>query len=356
MKRLFRVFRNRSDLPEMTLPLVVLTFFAILLSAVLAVKSAASGSYGLLLAPLLLLTTTTAYALLILLWRKLAALAASPLTVLALLLSGASLFSVAAVALSTLFLAYTVAVSALSGEGRYRRMFSLSLSVVAAMLLCAAAWVGLHYDTLSAFLLAVRETVAEMIQKAYAGRGSLVSATQSLTAPETPVLSEGDLNTAVSSLLAMIPAAFVMTGTVLAWLCDGLFRAVLKQLGAIDDFLPRTHRITLPRYYAAAHLAVTVLMLWTPSTRNPLLYAAIRNLFLSLCLPCLYVGCVKVRRYLMIRLYFFHGKRTLASLLLFMAASLMGVGSFLLIFSFAGAVLTLRYHRKMRQRVSCRQS
>lgn len=350
MKKWFTVFRNRSDLPEMTLPLALLMILIVLGSAVLASKFAAYGLVGILLSAVMLIISVTAYALLIILWRKLAVIAAAPLSAAMMLYFDASVFAMTVISLSTLFLAYTIAVSVLSREGRYRRTMTFSLAVVVTMLLAGTAWIGLNYDSYSGFFLSFREGIAEMIRTAYSNTASVQIYTQSLDTAAVQ-LTESDITSAAASVTAAIPAYAAMAGLLFAWLTDGLLRFVLTQLDAIDDFLPRTHRITLPKYYAIAHIAVTLLMVSTSPEYNPLIYAVLRSLFLAMVLPCLYIGCVKLRRGIMIRLYFIHGKRAISLFILIFTVMLIGVSNFVVFFSLAGAVYTLRFHRKMKERL-----
>lgn len=350
MKKWFTVFRNRSDLPEMTLPLAILMILIVLSSGVLALKSVRCGIVGAVLFVVMMVVSITAYVLLIILWRKLAVIAAAPLSAVVMLCFDCSVFGMAVLSLSTLFLAYTLAVSVLSGEDRYRRTMIFSLAVILTMLLAGTAWIGLNYDSYGEFFLSFREELAEQIKAVYANASFSQIYTRSLDT--VPVqITESEAVSLVASIMAAIPAYTAMAGLLFAWLVDGMLRFVLAQLDAIDDFLPRTHRITLPKYYAIGHITVTLLMMFTSPVYNPLIYTVLRSLFLSGFLPCLYIGCVKLRRSVMIRLYFIHGKRAISLFILLFTVMLVGVSNFAVFFSLVGAVCTLRFHRKMKERL-----
>lgn len=350
MKKWFTVFRNRSDLPEMTLPLAILMILIVLSSAVLALKSVRCGVAGAFLFVGMMVVSITAYVLLIILWRKLVVIAAAPLSAAVMLCFDSSVFGMTVLSLSTLFLAYTLAVSVLSGEDRYRRTMIFSLAVIFTMLLAGTAWIGLNYDSCGDFFLSLRAELAERIKTVYSNTASSQIYTQSLDT--VPVqIAESEVASTVASIMAAIPAYAAMAGLLFAWFVDGLLRFVLAQLNAIDDFLPRTHRITLPKYYAIGHITITLLMVFTSPVYNPLIYTVLRSLFLSLFLPCLYIGCVKLRRNVMIRLYFIHGKRTISLFILLFTVMLVGISNFSVFFSLVGAVCTLRFHRKMKERL-----
>lgn len=351
VKNRFAVFRNRSDLPEMTLPLAAAVLFFAVGSAVLAAKLPALGTAGMFLSPVMTVLSVVWYVLLIILWRKVAAMAVTPFSAVCMLCADVSVFAMTVASLGTLFLAYTMAVSVLSREGRYRRILTASLAASVTMLLGAAAWVGMHYESPDAFLAVLRESIQSLIRNSYETVVTSEIYTQSLSAGVPVTVTESDVSAEAASVMGAIPAYFVMAGLLTAWLADGLTRFFLVQLDAIDDFLPPTHRITLPKAYAAVHIAVTLLMTATSPVHNPLLYAVLRSLFLSMVLPCLYIGCVKLRRGIMIRLYFIHGKRTLSLFLMIFTVMLIGVSNFVVFFSLSGSVFVLRFHRKIEKRL-----
>lgn len=351
MKKRFAVFRNRDDLPEMTLPLAVLTLLTIPVSAAFGAKAAGYGSYGAILSVGLLTISTTAYAALILLWRRLAAIAATPLSVLALLWSGASRFTTAALSLGILFLAYTLAVSALSKETRYRRTATLSCAVVLCILLAGTAQIGLRFSSFGDFMRFFREWVVERASLLLEARASSFS-TETLETFSTAV-SEQETTAAAASLAALTPVCIGTAGALYAWATEGLLRILLAQFHVVEDFLPRTHRITLPKLHAVLCIGITALMLFTSAEANPLLYAVLRNLFLTTAPPCLYLGCVKLRRHIMIRLYFLRGKRTASIFLLLFVVMALGASAFAILFSLLGAACALRYYRRMGER-SCK--
>lgn len=349
MKKRFAVFRNRDDLPEMTLPLAVLTLLTIPVSAAFGAKAAGYGSYGTVLSVGLLTLSTTAYAALILLWRRLAAIAATPLSVFALLWSGASRFTTAALSLGILFLAYTLAVSALSKETRYRRTATLSCAVVLCILLAGTAQIGLRFASFGDFMRFFREWVGERAALLLETRASSLS-TRALETFSTAV-SEQETAAATASLAALVPVCLGTAGALYAWATEGLLRILLTQFQVVEKFFPRTHRITLPKLHAALCIGSAALALSTSAEANPLLYAVLRNLFLAMAPPCLYLGCVKLRRYIMIRLYFLRGKRAASIFLLLFIVMALGASAFAILFSLLGAVCALRYHRKMEERI-----
>jgi len=351
MKKLFAVFRNRNDLPEMTIPLVILTALTVIVSNLLAYKLMRQGAYGIILSGAMLIVSVTAYVLIILLWRKFAALAVTPLTAAALLFFNVPYFYIITSVLASLFIAYSSAVSVISKDTRYKRIFTSALSLAVVALLVGTAYIGLNYDSYSSFFQHMREQVSDFIQK-YLTSAAEQAYTQRLDGGSSAAdISWSATESAAAMVITTIPAYAVMLCTVAAWFCDAFLRLVLSQLGAIEDFIPYTHRITLPKYYAFAHIAVTFLMFFTSPEKNPLIYAVIQNIFLSMCLPCLYIGCVKLRRAVMIRLYFFHGKRAASVFALLLIFMLFGTSNFIIFMSLAGSVFTIKFYRKLADRI-----
>jgi len=335
----FSVMRKRDDLPEMTIPLVLLMTAVTLLLTSAAGRLASSDLVGAAASLPFAAMSVCMYALIILLWRRLASLLATPLTFAAMLLTGSSLFAAVAITLSTLFMSYVFAVSLIARETKFRRLGSLSASAALCLTLTVIAFAGFHADSPDAFASLCMDELSVRIGQAYG------------LAP-----SESYVREAARGILVMTPAYTVVLATAFAWFTELLAKSMFRLLACTDRFIGITHRITLPLPFAVIYVTVFFLTMMTVPEQAPLFHTLLNSVMISMMLPCAAVGTSMVLRKLRVRMYYASRKRALTAMLMLMAFAAVGIVNAAMFLSVAGAYFViadfLKKRRKQRERAN----
>lgn len=345
--RVFSIMRRRDDLPEMTLPLALLFLCCVALFASAAAKLASPvviPGEGLFFEPQNLIGVVASlpflplsaclYALLILLWRRFAALLATPMMFILMLACGADLFASVVISTSLLFVSYVFAVSLISRENRFRRLTSLAFSIAVCLILTIIAWIGMYFDSIPSFTQAYMTEISSLIGQLYS---AYVGSTTVGLASEVSMLPQFYLEKMARDLFVMCPAYLGILSIVLAWLTDFLSATAFRLLDCEDVFIEITHRITMPFSYAVVYAGVFMLSLLTSAEYNPMLYVMLRSVLDVMLLPCAAVGIAGILRILEDKFYYLTREKLLAALVMFFALFMMGISVFLLLTSAVGA-------------------
>ena len=337
--RMFSVMRRRDDLPEMTIPLVVLMTAGTLVLASAAGRLASEDLPGAAAALPLVAVATCLYALIILLWRKAASLCATPLTFAAMILSGSSLFAAVTITLSTLLMSYVFAVSLISREPKFKRIGSLTAAAAVCLALTAVAFAGFRAESYEAFVALCMDGLSALLGNAYG-----MPATESY------------VREAARGILVLAPALTVVLATAFAWFTELLAKSMFRLLACTDLFIGITHRITLPVPFAVIYASAFLLTMMTVPEQAPLLYTLLNRVMIAMMLPCTAVGISITLRKIRARMYYASRKRALTALLMVMAFAALGIVNAAMILSVAGAYFViadfLKKRRKQRDRAN----
>ncbi len=327
--RFFSVMQRRDDLPQMPLPLAILLMLLVSgISAASAKAASAEGAVEIGIAFLLLPSAICMYALIILLWRRVASLAATPLSTAAMLLCGADTFYVISLSLAILFAAYVFAVSMIERESRFRRVSTLAATVGICVVLGITARISLDYSSAEEFFEAFKSSAALSASALYKKAG--VNA-----APET-------FRDFAKELLVLSPAYIGFLSMVFARLTDFLTAKSFVILGCTGVFTKDGNHLTLPIGFAAIYAVVLFLTLSTSKNENPMIYAMLKNMTIVMILPCASVGLSRTMHALEEKMYFMTRERTLAIIILVILFVVLGISSFLVIASAIGAVFAIK--------------
>lgn len=318
--------QRRDDLPEMTLPLaMLLTLFSCALSA-LAAYLMTAGKAGVAAAVLLVPAVSCLYSLIILLWRRLASLTVTPLSVALMLLTGSGLYETAVISATVLLCSYVYATSMMARENRFGRMISLSVSFSLCVLLALIGYAGLNYSSAEEFASAVREGLSTAIT----GLDKSFSA---------------DLDSLTKNILLIFPAAIAIVGECAAFITELLTYNAMRVLECDEVFVSRAQggsSTTMPKTYAAVFLTSLVLSALTSPYLNPLAYASLKNVMLSLILPCAAVGFSSLVNRRDDEYFYMTGKRILGFLLMALMLASLGMRLFAVLLAVLGAIRAIR--------------
>lgn len=318
--------QRRDDLPEMTLPLaVLLTLLSCALSA-LAAYLMTLGKAGVAAAVFLVPAVSCLYSLVILLWRRLASLTATPLSVALMLLTGSGLYETAVISATVLLCSYVYATSMMAKENKFRRMISLSLSFSLCAFLALIGYAGLNYSSAEEFLSASLAGLAGLTAKLN-------------TSAQT------DVDSLTRSILLLIPAVIAIVGECAAFLTELLTYNAMRVLDCDEVFVSRVRdgsSTTMPKTYAAVFLASLVLSALTSPYLNPLVYASLKNVMLSLILPCAAVGFSSLVNRREDEYFYMTGKRILGFLLMALMLAALGMRLFAVLLAVLGAIRAIR--------------
>ena len=284
--RMFSVMRRRDDLPEMTIPLVVLMTAGTLVLASAAGRLASEDLPGAAAALPFVAVATCLYALIILLWRKAASLCATPLTFAAMILSGSSLFAAVTITLSTLLMSYVFAMSLISREPKFKRIGSLTAAAAVCLALTAVAFAGFRAESYEAFVALCMDGLSALLGNAYG-----MPATESY------------VREAARGILVLAPALTVVLATAFAWFTELLAKSMFRLLACTDLFIGITHRITLPVPFAVIYASAFLLTMMTVPEQAPLLYTLLNSVMIAMMLPCTAVGISITLRKIRARMY-----------------------------------------------------
>ena len=331
--RMFSVMRRRDDLPEMTVPLVLLLTAGTLVLTSAAGRLADTDVTGAAAALPFVALATCLYALIILLWRRVASLCATPLTFAAMMLSGSSLFAAVTITLSTLLMSYVYAVSLIAREPKFKRIGSLTAAAALCLTLTTVAFAGFHAESYEAFVGLCMDELSALLGKAYG------------LAP-----AESYVRTAARSLLVMTPAYTVVLATAFAWFTELLAKSMFRLLACTDLFIGITHRITMPLPFAVLYVSAFLLTVMTAPEQAPLFYTLLNSVTVSMMLPCAAVGMSLILRKLRVRMYYASRKRALTAMLMLMAFAALGIINAATVLSVAGAYFVIADFLKKRRK------
>jgi len=337
--RMFSVMRKRDDLPEMTIPLVILMTAGTLVLTSAAGRLASGDLPGAAAALPFVAVATCLYALIILLWRRIASLCATPLTFAVMMLSGSSQFAAVTITLSTLLMSYVFAVSLISREPKFKRIGSLAAAAATCLVLTAVAFAGFRAEPSEAFIAFCMDELSALI-----GNACGMPATESY------------VRETAREILVLTPALTVVLATAFAWFTELLAKSMFRLLNCTDRFIGITHRITLPVPFAVIYAAAFLLTMMTVPEQAPLLYTLLNSIMIAMMLPCTAVGTAIILRKIRVRMYYASRKRALTALLMVMAFAALGVVNAAMILSVAGAYFVIadffKKRRKQRDRAN----
>ena len=272
---------RRDDLPEMRWPLVLLTAFAACMAGGLGCGF--RGGAMVLTVPFLVLAVA-AYASLILLWRRLAALAVTPGIAAGVLLWGGNWMTAVCAAVCMLAVAYVYASLFLAKESRFVRIASTASAVGICMVLLAAAWVSLHFDSLGDAIRYVCTLAGSTVSDGFAALADASGGMQYVLLPEA-------VDSMLYQLVAALPAIAGMACILFAGLCDAGIRFFFWLLDCDEYFTPETDAgITIPRSFSVLYVLFLLLVISTDGVSNPPLYHVLSNCHWIFALPCAWVG------------------------------------------------------------------
>ena len=274
---MYSLIRKRTDLPEMSLPLWILSVLLSAAAAWMGAQVAVSPAGGPVISLVFFTLSASIYCAVITLWRKISALLVTPVTALLLWFSDCGLFCTAAVTLSLLFVSWIAGVCLLSGETRFMRMTSLSCGIAVTLGLCTLAGFSLYYPSLSVLYDEVLLVVNAIVRQI----------------PETTgiQLDAGAVSDLVRTVFLSLPALLGVMAEFLAASLILLCRAFMRILGCDEAFRSASDDgITTPRSFGGILLITLVLTLFTSPYDNPLLYCILSNILSVIVLPCAYVG------------------------------------------------------------------
>ncbi len=331
--RMISVMRKRDDLPEMTIPLVLLMTAGTLLLASAAGRLASEDLPGVAASLPFVAVATCLYALIILLWRRAASLCATPLTFAAMMLSGSSLFAAVTITLSVLLMSYVFAVSLISREPKFKRLGSLTAAAALCLVLITVAFAGFHAESYEAFVGLCMDKLSDLIGTAYGMPAS-----------------ESYVREAARGILVLTPAFTVVLATAFAWFTELLTKSMFRLLACTDLFIGITHRITLPLPFAVIYASAFLLTMMTAPEQAPLLYTLLNSVMIAMMLPCAAVGTSMILRKIRARMYYASRKRALTALLMVMTFAALGIVNAAMILSVAGAYFVIADFLKKRRK------
>ncbi len=278
---MLQVYRKRDDLPMLSVPLVVVLFAAITgctLAAAAVMRDGWQSEHaipGFIAALPLFCLAVSAYVMLIALWRRAASMTVSLFSGIAVSISAGWFLSVV-LCLSVFVCAYVYASAFLLRKSRYRRIVCLTTAaslclLTAGLLLAGYVWRGI--------------SVAELPMQIYNSIADMLYESRLLSMTETAALS------AARSITVTLPALWLLTAEAISWICEWICRRIFRLMNCGKYFLPEVDRgITTPRYFGAVFLLLSLFLLTTSYTQNPLIYKVLTNCVLVLSPPAIYVG------------------------------------------------------------------
>lgn len=260
----------RDDLPQMRLPLVVLTT---VVSCLLAGLACSFRGAALLLSFPFLILSVVAYSALILLWRHVASLALTGGIALAVLLFDGHWLMALAASACILAVSYVYASLFLRMENRFCRVATTAFAVGICGLLVVMLYVGWHYDTMQAAV------------------DALCALVRSYISTEGTVYTAATLDSLLHQMVTTVPALYGMLAISFAGLCDGAMQLLFTVLDCGEYFTPEADDgITSPRSLAVLYGILLFLVVATDSSATPQTYAVLSNCHWVFALPCFWVG------------------------------------------------------------------
>ena len=119
----------------------------------------------------------------------------------------------------------------------------------------------------------------------------------------------------------------------------------MRVLDCDEAFVSRAHdgsSTTMPKTYAAVFLVSLVLSALTSPYLNPLVYASLKNVMLSLILPCAAVGFSSLVNRSEDEYFYITGRRLLGFLLMALMLAAMGMRLFAVLLAVLGAIRAIR--------------
>ena len=327
---------KRDDLPEMTLPLVILlAFLASALSVAASKLSAVSDVYAsltvirfgaaLLIFPLIVCF----YSMIILLWRRVASLFVTAVIFFSVILSGSDLFSAASITLASLFVSYMFAVSMIARESRFRRMTSLAMSYAVSIALVLISAIGLEFGTFDAFADSYMENMPELLRDILVRFGYRA-------------LSEQSWDEIARMIIVKLPAMIGLVSMIIAFLTDHLTSLLFRVLDCENVFIEITSEITMPLSYAVVYGVAFFLTLFTSYRYNPLIYEILSGIVLVMMLPCALVGVSEFARGVQDMLSCVSRERFLTVTVIVITVCALGISNSIMILSVMGVYFVIK--------------
>lgn len=260
----------RDDLPQMRLPLVVLTT---VVSCLLTGLACSFRGAALLLSFPFLVLSVVAYSALILLWRHMVSLAVTGGIALSVLLFGGHWLTAVAASTCILAVSYVYASLFLRMENRFCRVATTAFAVGICGLIVTLLYGSWQYGTLPNAIDALCDVARHYIST------------------EGTAYTAFSLDALLHQWLSAFPALYGMAVILFAGLCDGAMQLLFTVLDCSEYFTPDVDEgITSPRSFGVLYGVLLFLVIATDSTATPQTYTILSNCHWVFALPCFWVG------------------------------------------------------------------